>query len=490
MSQKKKEEHGSTIATTATGQGLSERAQDYFRERGLEPKTMTDLGVYTNEQGCLVYPIGTYNKYVAKTTEGKRQWQDEGVQSSQRTFFNAQGIEYAIRENQPLIITEGEDDCAVLYQLGYQNVVSMPGGAPQSYNDDPIDPQNDSARYHPIWNHFEDLIKVKSFILCGDNDQCGEWLNHDLQRRLGPERCQYIDFPEGSKDIRDILLNEGEEDVCKAIENPNDWPIHGLLSIDDVPDTVEPVYMTGLPFHDEHIKLMLGKFMVVTGYAGGGKSEWIDNVIFNLSMKENFHNLVCTFEIGVSEYKANFRKKYKSEKIGGASDEECDEFMRNHYRFISNDVMDEDFAIDIEKIIELAQISVVKYGTKVLVIDPWNEVEHQRKNNESQTEYIGRAIRQLKRLARRFNILVCVLAHPAKPKMEGKEGPRIPSMYDISDSANWANKADYGIVVHRPDAEDNRCDVYFRKIKRHGIMGKPGSVSMRFYQQTGTYSHV
>ena len=85
------------------------------------------------------------------------------------------------------------------------------------------------------------------------------------------------------------------------------------------------------------------------------------------------------------------------------------------------------------------------------MIDPWNEVEHARRRDESVTDYIGRGIRALKRFARLYDVVVIVIAHPTKDV--GRDGKaRPPTLYDIEGSAHWFNKCDHGIVVDRPNA--------------------------------------
>jgi twinkle protein len=114
--------------------------------------------------------------------------------------------------------------------------------------------------------------------------------------------------------------------------------------------------------------------------------------------------------------------------------------------------------MDLDYLLELAKVAVMRDGIRLLVIDPWNEIEHKRRPDESETDYIGRAIRALKRFARLYECAVWLIAHPRTPRMDGKL--KIPTLYDISGSANFANKADYGIVVHREDVRSTR--VIFR----------------------------
>ena len=69
-----------------------------------------------------------------------------------------------------------------------------------------------------------------------------------------------------------------------------------------------------------------------------------------------------------------------------------------------------------------------------MIIDPWNEIDHARRRDETITDYISRSIRQIKRFAREFDVAVIVVAHPTKEV--GRDGKaRMPTLYDIEGSA-------------------------------------------------------
>lgn len=78
-----------------------------------------------------------------------------------------------------------------------------------------------------------------------------------------------------------------------------------------------------------------------------------------------------------------------------------------------------------------------------------------------------------------------LMAHPTKlPK--NKDGKiEAPTLYDISGSANFFNKADFGIVVHR-DRDNNIVEVHIQKVKfRH--LGEPGLALFKYNINNGRY---
>ncbi len=131
----------------------------------------------------------------------------------------------------------------------------------------------------------------------------------------------------------------------------------------------------------------------------------------------------------------------------------------------------------------------MRHGIRGLVIDPYNEIEHRRPANMTETEYVSQLLGKVKRFAQNHGVHVWFVAHPAKPHREATGSLPVPTLYDISGSANWANKADLGVVVHRPEPEKPLTDIYIRKVRFKSV-GKIGAVSLRWDRATGRYAEI
>jgi len=79
-------------------------------------------------------------------------------------------------------------------------------------------------------------------------------------------------------------------------------------------------------------------------------------------------------------------------------------------------------------------------------VDPYNELDHQRPSHMSETEYVSQMLTKIKRFAQHHDVHVWFVAHPRQLR-DWKGQP--PTMYDISGSAHFINKADNGLVIHR-----------------------------------------
>lgn len=158
--------------------------------------------------------------------------------------------------------------------------------------------------------------------------------------------------------------------------------------------------------------------------------------------------------------------------------ESAREFVNNHTYFILPD--NEEYRL--ERILEAASGLVLKHGIKGLILDPWNTLEHQY-GNDSETIYTGKVLNQLKYFARIHDIHLILVAHPRK--MARKKDSKlfeVPTLYDISGSANWFNIADNGMVVYRQFNEamtESYPIVYIQKVK-HKFIGKTGFAKFDF----------
>lgn len=95
----------------------------------------------------------------------------------------------------------------------------------------------------------------------------------------------------------------------------------------------------------------------------------------------------------------------------------------------------------------LLRFFVARYGIRGLVMDPYNEIDHRRRSNTSETEYVSQMLTKVKRFAQHYDVHVWLVAHPRQ--LHNWQPNQCPSLYDISGSAHFVNKCDAGLVVHR-----------------------------------------
>jgi twinkle protein len=473
---------------------IHQKHAEWLESRGLDMELAAMLGLETvNDNGAmwLSWPYrhgGREINHKRRLTSRKAFMMDVGAPL---LLWNRDALDDDALANEALIITEGEPDAMAAMMAGKARVVSVPNGAPGEHEDTDagLASPEGGKRYAYLWRDQEKLDAIRApVILAVDNDAPGLKLAADLARWFGPERCRFVTYPDGCKDLNDVLVQHDIATVNRVLDGAKPYPVKGLYRLSDFPEPPEyaPI-LTGISELDEYYKIVPGTLSVWTGYAGQGKTSLMMAVIANV-IKCGHHVCMASFETAV---KPILVRKMRAALLGTAEfacdyDRWADGLLEQRLTIIAQTVDSEDMEMDLDTLLELAKLTVRRDNTRVLVVDPWNEIEHKRRRDESETDYIGRAIRALKSFARLNDCAVIVVAHPAKPDMTKKLSP--PGLYQISGSANWANKADYGITVHASNSDPDNwiIDVMISKV-RMGLPGKRGDVSLYADWRTSGY---
>lgn len=476
----------------------------WFESRGISRGNIEHIGIYTGRHQqngdsfgvipdvtgeVIVFPykrkgVVRNEKYRAA---GKKFYQKIG---GKKIFWNADILDdEALHQGRAsLVITEGEMDTLSVMEAGNPFVVSVPDGAPPPNEDkinQDIDPEFDT-KYSYIFNDWDALKKIKRIVIATDADAPGRQLAEELVRRLGRARCLFVTYPEGCKDFNDVLLKEGMASVSETIARAKPYPVSGVYSFSELPEEppLAPV-STGFGRLDDYFKPFYPALAVVTGFAGSGKSSLVNQMVGQINIEQGWHVAIASFEMRINPFVSDvLRQTYREARLHPTMEQK---WLDENFVFIAPEPSDEDNTFDIDWLIEKATVAVIRHGIRVLVIDPWNEIEHASRKGESQTDYTGRAIRALKRFGREFEVLVIVVAHPTKGA--ANKPPNEVTLYDIADSAAFANKADFGLVVcRRGQSEfDYVSSIYVKKVRYQPVSGRPGSIELTYDPQTRVF---
>lgn len=463
---------------------LNERHIALLDARGIDPELAARLGVESFDKAGgewvrIPYVEGdAVVNWKYRTIEGeKRFYQENG---GRKCFWNCNAIVDSTLAGEPLIVTEGEFDAMAAMQAGYRRVVSVPDGAPAEAQG-----EAEGAKYSYVLDALSALHDVREIILCSDGDGPGINLMNDLAVRLGRVRCKWVKYPEGCKDLNDALAKYGERGVTETIARAQWMRVDSVYRLSELPPVTAPSRHTSGVLED-HYRVRLGDFCVVTGIPGHGKSTFINEVACHLVERYDWTVAFASFEQQpqVDHRRALRTRFHRKLEIDMTDDEksEADAWIDQHFSFI---VPSEDDDVTLEWVLERSAASVIQHGARLVVIDPWNEMDHDRPSDMSLTEYTGFAIKQFRKLARKHNVHVVVAAHPTKQRKSEDGKLLMPSLYDISDSAHWFNKADIGIVVHRLDGD--RTVLRVAKTRYHDQIGVPGEIIARFVVSEGRY---
>ena len=471
---------------------LHRKHAEWLMDRKLDPMLAEEYGLATvvrnDGKAWLAVPYaeaGSVINHKYRLISEKDHRMDDGAPLA---LWNADCLnDPKLRNGQaPLVITEGEWDALSAIQAGFQFAVSVPNGAPGK----PTEDVETAKRYEWVDRHADALSGVKEFVIAADADQAGYNLAADLVALLGVERCRFIDYPFPCKDLNEVLQEYGPERVVDCITTAKPYPVKGLYTIDDFPERGEiRSYSVGVGPIDEMIRIVPGTLTVVTGYANMGKSTLLNAIIAH-TMAEHFPVCVASFETDVKPIlrdgiRMALLKCGKHELANHPHQDRADNLIRQRLTIISQTV-DEGMEMDLDEFLRLASLAVKRHGAKMIVLDPWNELEHKKRPGEPETEYIGRAIRAIKHFAKTHDVAFWIIAHPAKPVPGVKT---IPGLYDVSGSAHWANKAEYGLTYHRKNFDQNEAEIVVTKV-RMGLPGKRGSVKVTFDFRNSTFREI
>lgn len=399
----------------------------------------------------------------------------------------------AILNTDECIITEGEMDALSFYECGRHDVVSVPNGANSNleYLDDFIE------------SHFDNK---QTIYIASDTDSRGVMLRDELLRRFGPERCRVLEYGEGCKDANEHLMRYGRESLLKCLADAPETKAEGVFTVSDFEQSLDALFDHGMQpgvtiGHDNFDKLCsfeTKRLCIVTGIPGSGKSEFIDEMAERLNIRYGWKFAFFSPENAPLAYHASkLIEKFTGSKFKkGYLDIDAYTQVKKHLENNVFFIMPENFRL--ATILEKAKYLVRRKGIKCLVIDPYNRLEDEA-GNGSETRYISRILDDLANFAQQNDVMVILMAHPTKLKKEnGVVDP--PTLYDISGSAHFYNKADFGIIVHRyrkndkkPNADgeknENKVLVRVAKVKfRH--LGEPGDAFFRYNIRNGRYSPI
>jgi twinkle protein len=394
--------------------------------------------------------------------------------------------------DEPLVITEGEIDALSWMAAGLTHVVSVPDGAQLAKRGEgKIIPEEDKP-FAYLWDGDQlipGLDKFKRIILSTDNDEKGRILRDELAVRLGRVRCWFVDYPDGCKDANEVLVQHGVDRLTDLLADAKPLVPNRLVPFSHIAKKADrKQYTSGWKSLDDHLRLQFPELMVVTGSPNSGKSTWTLNYVCNLARIHGVKSAILQFEDDVERNRSELEQYvYAWSRTGNDQIHNPDTWIDQMFRTISP--AEEADVYDIAWLKSSIIEAATRHDCKVILIDPFNEIEHLWSAHETEAQYTNNCLRDLKKLARQLQIAIIIVTHPAK-----SSGTNKPiddwTLYDVAGAAAWNNKADHGVIIWRENTKAMETYVKVCKSKNFKTMGVPGTVIMQYVPNNGQFSCI
>ena len=465
---------------------VKDKAVKWFETRGISQQTLDDLSVTTGEEFMpqtgkkentiqFNYIMGDELVNI-KYRDGRKNF--KLYKGAEKIFYNINsivGYDWCV-------ITEGEMDALALHEAGIKNVISVPNGA--TLNSNNLDYLDNCIDY------FEDKEKV---ILAVDADEAGQALRYEFIRRLGAEVCYLVDF-NGNKDPNDFLIEHGAEELRKVINSATQVPLEGVSTLKDIEADLldfvhngfKPGYQVGLENFDRIFSTYTSQFISVTGIPSSGKSDFVDQMCIGYNRNYGWKTAFAS-----PENKPNFLHAHKlirktwegmptKDDVGSDKWKQVTEHINDNYFFIDMD------RYTLEDVLRKGAELVKRKGIKCLVIDPFNKIRDVDCKTEDVNRYTMEYLTKIETFAKKYDVLVMVVAHPTKMYRDKDGKIEEPTMYSIKGGGEWYDASYHGLLVHR-DYEAQTVKVKVLKVKFQNLGENQAEAHFNWEPKSGSY---
>ena len=437
---------------------------DWFVTRGISAQTLKDLKV--NEGSEFMPQTGKQENTIqfqyfmgdqlinVKYRDGRKNF--KLYKGAEKVFYNINSIV----GYDSCVITEGEMDVLALHEAGIKNVISVPNGA--TLNSNNLDYLDNCIDY------FEDKEKI---ILAVDSDEAGQALQSELVRRLGAEVCYLVSFDD-CKDANEYLQKHGKEKLAERIAGARPVPLENVTTFRDIEDEVTDFvrngfkkgYQVGLSNFDNIFSTYTGQFITVTGIPSSGKSDFVDQMVVGYNRNYSWKTAFASPENAPTYLHAHKLMRKTWEGMPTTSDIHGDKWNQ-----VADHINDNYFFIDMERytlesVLRKGAELVKRKGIKCLVIDPFNKVRDVDCKTEDVNRYTMEYLTKIETFAKKYDVLVFVVAHPTKMYKDKDGRMEEPTMYNIKGGGEWYDASYHGILVHR-NYEEKTVKAKILKVK-------------------------
>ena len=462
------------------------KVEDWFNTRGISKQTLSDLKITEGPewmpQTGKTENVIKFNYFMGgeltnvKYRDGRKNF--KLYKGAEKVFYNIDsivGFEYCV-------IVEGEMDVLALHEAGITNAISVPNGA--TLNSNNLDYLDSCIDY------FEDKEKI---ILAVDSDEAGQALQTELIRRLGSEVC-YISTFDDCKDANEYLLKYGSEKLIERITGAKPVPLENVTTFRDIEDEITDFvrngfkkgFQVGLSNFDEIFSTYTGQFITVTGIPSSGKSDFVDQMVVGYNQNYGWKTAFASPENVPTYLHAHklMRKVWQGmpskEDLGGDKWNQIADHCNSNFYHIDM----ERYTLD--SVLKKGAELVKRKGIKCLVIDPFNKVRDVDTKTEDVNRYTMEYLSKIEIFAKKYDVLVFIVAHPTKMYKDKDGKIEEPTMYNIKGGGEWYDASYHGLLVHR-DYENKTVKAKVLKVKFQNLGENGAEANFKWEPKSGCF---
>ena len=462
------------------------KVAEWFKTRGISTQTLIDLQVsegpeFMPQTGKTENTI-KFNYFIGgeliniKYRDGRKNF--KLYKGAEKVFYNIDSIV----GYDSCVIVEGEMDVLALHEAGITNAISVPNGATLNTNN--LDYLDNCIDY------FEDKDKV---ILAVDSDEAGQALQAELIRRLGSEVCYLATFDD-CKDANEYLQKYGKQKLAERIEGSRPVPLENVTTFRDIEDEVtdfvrngfKPGYQVGLQNFDDIFSTYTGQFITVTGIPSSGKSDFVDQMVVGYNQNYGWKTAFASPENVPTYLHAHklMRKVWQgmptSADIHGEKWNKVADHCNTNFFHIDME------RYTLESVLKKGAELVKRKGIKCLVIDPFNKVRDVDCKTEDVNRYTMEYLTKIEMFAKKFDVLVFIVAHPTKMYKDKDGKIEEPTMYNIKGGGEWYDASYHGLLVHR-DYEAKTVKAKVLKVKFQNLGENGAEAHFKWEHKSGCF---
>lgn len=416
---------------------------------------------FKDENGEVVF-IKYRNTAFDPEKDSNKEWCVEG--NYKKILFGM----YQCEDFGTLVITEGQIDSLSCSAAGIKNAVSVPNG-------------KHGFTWKPnVWNW---LLKFEEIVVFGDKEGDEITLSKEISQFF-PKKVRIIkpESYQGCKDANELLQKCGAEALVKAVNDAEvkiNLRIKNLAEVENVDIDNMTAYPTGIKNLDEAIGRGFhdGELIILTGKCGEGKSTFASQLVAKM-LKNGLKCFCYSGELPNYVFKSWLDKQIcNGRTLEGDRNAASDFYNGKCFIYDNSAVIDEG-----NEIFPIIEESVKYLGCKFILIDNLM-VAMEDREKEDLFRQQSRFVTRLTKIAKGFNIIILLVAHPKKGDSDDNDA--------ISGSGDITNRANLVLRFQRKSKkkeDDNKSVIKITKNRTTGKLNWDGinveyePKSMRIHQ--------